>query len=295
MPAAPSLIAPEPGPDTLVEVRWAGRRLGPLRGAPGRAIGESWEFSTLPEHESRALGRPLSAVLGRPLGFLAKLIDTRLPLSIQVHPAADPASHWNGKEEAWVVLDAEPGAEVLLGVCSGIDAAELAKRARAAVAGGDPRPLEQALRRVPVRRGSALLVPTGTLHSIGAGILLAEIQQPADRTYRLYDWGSARELQVEAALAAVQTASAAQIWQPDEPPRRLRGRCVELEILGPGTHRIQAGSEALLVPVAGDCELRAGEIREQPAPGELRLFTGPSLSIRVGAASLLVVGKVAAV
>ena len=292
MSSVPELLAPEPGPATLIEKRWGGTRLGALRGAPGRPIGESWEFSTLAGSESRALGRPLSAVLGRPLGFLAKLIDTRLPLSIQVHPGPDPAAGWSGKEEAWIVLDAGPGAEVLVGLRTGVDRAELAQRARAAHAGEGAGPLLELLERVPVRRGSSLLVPSGTLHAIGADVLLAEIQQPADRTYRLYDWGSARALQIDAALSAVEPGSAPLMWQPHEAPRALRGRYVEVEILGPGAHAIEGRGDTLLIPVAGACELCAGVRRERPAPGELRLFTGRALSAWVGEGGLLAVGSV---
>src|SRR5262245_1111722 len=294
MSSVPELLAPEPGPATLIEKRWGGTRLGALRGAPGRPIGESWEFSTLAGSESRALGRPLSAVLGRPLGFLAKLIDTCLPLSIQVHPGPDPATRWSGKEEAWVVLDAAPGAEVLVGLRTGVGRSELAERARAARSGETAGPLLELLERVPVRRGSSVLVPSGTLHAIGADILLAEIQQAADRTYRLYDWGSARELQVDAALAAVEPDSAPLVWQPDEAPRALRGRHVEIEILGPGAYAVEVRGDTLLIPVAGACELRAGSRREQPAPGELRLFTGRGLWALGGEVGLAAGGRVGA-
>lgn len=292
--SAPWLIAPEPGPETLVEVRWGGSRLGALRGAAGRAIGESWEFSTLPGRESRANGRPLPEVLGRPLGFLAKLIDTRLPLSIQVHPAAEPASGWGGKEEAWIVLDADPGAEVLAGLAPGVGARELVQGARDALEAGQADALISKLRRIPVQCGSVVLVPSGTLHSIGANVLLAEIQQPADRTLRLYDWGSGRPLQVEAALAAVELHAHAQVWQPHEVPRPLRGAHVALSVLGSGHHRLDVASELLVVPVRGACELETGGQRARAARGELRLCTGPSLSIEVGPEGLAVVGSVAA-
>jgi hypothetical protein len=292
MPPVPALLAPEPGPRTLVEVRWGGSRLGALRGAPGRAIGESWEFSTLPGSESFALGRSLTALLGRPLGFLAKLIDTRLPLSLQVHPPADPGTGWRGKEEAWIVLEAAPGAEVLAGLVPGIDSAELAARARAVLAGAEPESLLALLRRVPVQRGSIVLIPSGTLHSIGANILLAEIQQPADRTCRLYDWGSGRELQVEAALAAADPRAVAQVWQPGEPARPLRGQWVELSILAPGNHSIDVAGDALLVPVRATCELRAAAARERVGPGELRLCTGGTLGVELGPDGLAVIGRV---
>jgi hypothetical protein len=292
MSGPPELLAPEPGPHTLIEVRWGGTRLGPLRGAAGRAIGESWEFSTLPGSESRALGRPLSTVLGRPLDFLAKLIDTGLPLSLQVHPRPDRAAGWCGKEEAWVVLDAQPGAQVLAGLRRGVPRAELAARARTAVDGRGAEPLLELLERVPVQRGSVVVVPSGMLHSIGAHVLLAEIQQPADRTYRLYDWGSGRELHFEAALDALDAGCVAQVWQPHEQPRALRGRHVEISILGPGTHRIQPPGDALVVAVSGRVELEAGPARASLSPADLRLCTARELSIRVAPGGLAALGVV---
>ncbi|MEM6996038.1 MAG: hypothetical protein AAF721_36360, partial [Myxococcota bacterium] len=106
----PPLIRPEPGPTTLKVTRWAGTRLAALRGAEdvAGAIGESWEFSTLPGSVSRACGEPLDTLLGAPLPWLAKLIDTAAPLSIQVHPTDDVVSGAPGKEEAWIILEAEP-------------------------------------------------------------------------------------------------------------------------------------------------------------------------------------------
>lgn len=291
--SVPALIAPEPGPQTLVEARWGGTRLGVLRGAKGRAIGESWEFSTLRGRESCANGRPLPAVLGRPLGFLAKLIDTRLPLSIQVHPVADRASGWGGKEEAWIVLEADPGAEVLAGLAPGVGTRELAEGANQALAAGRPDALLSKLRRIPVQTGTVVLVPSGTLHSIGAHILLAEIQQPADRTLRLYDWGSERQLQVEQALAATDPRSQAQVWQPVEPPRTLRGAHVALSVLAAGSHSFDVASEALVVPVREACALRAGGAQARASRGELRLCTGGRLAVEVAPAGLVVLGSVA--
>jgi len=290
--STPALIAPEPGEGTLVETRWGGSRLGALRGASGQAIGESWEFSTLPGRESRANGRPLPQVLGGPLAFLAKLIDTRSPLSIQVHPPADPASGWGGKEEAWIVLDADPGAEVLAGLAPGIGARELAAGAREALESRRSDALVSKLRRIPVQPGTVVLVPSGTPHSIGANILLAEIQQPADRTLRLYDWGSARPLQVEPALAAVDPGAVPQVWQPQEPPRELRGAHVALAVLAGGSHSLEV-AQGLVVPVRGRCTLRAGDAHAQVSRGELRLCTGGRLALELSPGSLAVVGSVA--
>jgi mannose-6-phosphate isomerase len=197
---SPFLLA-ESGPATLKPTRWGGTRLATLRGgaarhdAHGLAIGESWEFSTLPGQESRAGGLPLGELLDSPLPFLAKLIDTALPLSVQVHPGDD--ADRPGKEEAWIVLAADPGACVWVGLAAGCEPAEFY---RAVTAGA---PLLDLLQAIPVVPGSVILVPARTVHAIGGGILLAEIQQPRDCTYRFHDHGSERPIQPEQALATV--------------------------------------------------------------------------------------------
>ena len=284
--------APEPGPRTLVEARWAGSLLAEMRGAPGRPVGESWEFSTLPDRESFASGRPLSEALGHPLEFLAKLIDTGRPLSVQVHPRDDPRSGRRGKEEAWVVLRAEPDSAVLVGVRDGVDASTFTGRLNAALDGRErERELLDSLCRLPVRPGSVVLVPAGAVHAIGGGILLAEIQQPTDLTYRLYDYGSGRELHVRAGLEAMDPRARAQVWEPGAPARTLRGRHLELRVLPPGEHALEGDSgDRLLVPVGGGVEIEADGSRERLPTAALRLVTSGALSVWVPPEGLAVVG-----
>lgn len=289
------LIRPEPGPTTLKRAPWGGRRLAALRvqeGSPaatdgptagaadqtndghGLPIGESWEFSTLAGSESRAQGRALSEVLGRPLPFLAKLIDTAAPLSIQVHPEDDPASGRLGKEEAWIVLDAEPGASVLAGAADGVADRDLARAMEEAIA----RPergavLLEALRKIPVERGMVILVPAGTVHSIGAGILLAEIQQPSDCTHRLFDYGSDRPIHPDASRAAWRIEAQPRIWRPGEPSGSLQGRHVALHVQTPG--------ESLLG--GRDSEDGSGEDEDGGPDGRTgREAKGPRLLVAVG-------------
>ena len=182
---------------------------------PHARIGESWEFSTLPGSESRVGDRPLAAALGRPLPFLAKLIDTALPLSVQVHPGDDPTTGAPGKEEAWVVLAADPDARVWAGLAPTCSPAEF----RRAVAAGEP--LLHLLRTIPVVAGSVLLIPARTVHAIGGGILLAEIQQPSDCTFRFHDHGSERPIQPREALAAVDLDQQAFVPRMLGMPRRI--------------------------------------------------------------------------
>lgn len=289
----PQVLAPEPGPDTLKERRWGGQRLASVRGGPeheGRPIGESWEFSTLPGSESRALGRGLVEVLGGALPFLAKLLDTALPLSVQVHPDDDPARGITGKEEAWIVLDAEPDAVVLAGLAEGVSMARFESVSRAAVA--DPSQedaLMGCLRPVPAAPGMIILVPARTPHAIGPGILLAEIQQPADCTYRIFDYGSGRELHTELALATVTPEAQPCVWSSGDQPTVLRGKHLRLEPLAEGIHERHADQPHLLVVVQGSCRLQGEDL----SPRDLRLVTRDAYRLEVGEGGLVVAGWIA--
>ena len=282
MPA--SLLRPEPGPATLKITRWGGRRLAALRGAPADAtVGESWEFSTLPGHVSRADGRPLDDILGGRLLFLAKLLDTASPLSVQIHPGDTDAAP--GKEEAWIVLAADPGACVWAGVRDGVTHTQFAD----AVAAG-PACLDL-LARHDVSPGAVILVPARTVHAIGGGILLAEIQQPSDTTLRFYDHGSDRPIQPNDALALLDLDARPVVWGPQDPPTTLRGRHVTLEILGPGRHDRDITTPTLLVPARGRVRLDAQGDAEEVEPGALRLALAPC-RIVVAAGGLCVAGTV---
>lgn len=139
--------------------------------------------------------------------LLIKLIDTAADLSIQIHPddaSARGAGEATGKTEAWHILAAEPGATVRVGLRSDADPAAFA----AAVRAGDPA-LVAMLREIPVVPGDTILLPAGSVHAIGRGILTYEIQQPSDITYRLFDWGRvdaagrSRQLHIEQGLAVL--------------------------------------------------------------------------------------------
>ena len=137
------------------------------------------------------------------LPILVKLIDAREALSVQVHPddayAAEHEGGAWGKTELWYVLRADPGAEIACGFSRDMDSGLV----RRAVADGT---ICRYLDRVPVRRGDAFAIRPGTVHAIGAGIVMAEIQQSSDLTYRLYDYGrfdqdgKPRELHIAKAL-----------------------------------------------------------------------------------------------
>jgi mannose-6-phosphate isomerase len=165
---------------------WGVADLHPWSGcdSSGSAIGELWFQRPDKEAPSPAL--------------LLKLLFTSEPLSIQVHPDDEFARSIglpNGKTEAWYVLAANPGARVALGLKRHLTPPEL----RAAIRDGSIAGLTQWR---PVAKGDIIFVPSGTIHAIGAGIVLAEIQQPSDTTFRLFDYGRQRELHADSAVAA---------------------------------------------------------------------------------------------
>lgn len=189
-------------------------------------VGESWELSALDGDESVVVNGHLAGNTIRELieiymdelvgqkvfnqyafefPLLFKFLDADDDLSIQVHPSNEIAlEKYNclGKTEMWYIVDAEPEAKIYLGFKHEIDATICSELVREAN-------LEQALQEYEVKPGDAFLVPAGTVHAIGKGILLAEIQQSSDITYRLYDYnrkdakGNLRELHVEEALQAL--------------------------------------------------------------------------------------------
>jgi len=199
---------------------WGGTRLGPPRALP---IGELWLAGpwllvadgphagrTLHDVASQ-LGPALvgSAAPTRPgpqFPLLVKLIDPVAWLSVQVHPGDAVARRLAGpdavgKAEAWYVLDAEPGAELLAGARPGVREADL----RAAMRDGGA--TTRLLARHAVTAGDSLLVAAGTLHAVGPGVFIYELQQPSDLTYRVDDWGRPpspeRPLHTTAALASL--------------------------------------------------------------------------------------------
>jgi mannose-6-phosphate isomerase len=206
---------------------WGGRRLSTVLGKPigeGNDYAESWEVADHQHGQSIVAAGPLAGttlhelvtsrgpeLLGRyapqsrfPLIF--KFLDCQRDLSVQVHPNDAAAARLHppdfGKTEAWVILDALPGSRVFAGLKPGCDRAALAAAVRI---GG----VEPWLHSFEARAGQCIFIPAGTVHALGAGLLVAEIQQASDTTYRLYDWGRVgpdgkpRKLHIEEALGAI--------------------------------------------------------------------------------------------
>jgi mannose-6-phosphate isomerase len=191
-----AIVRTKPKPWGSIDLRpWsqASTRDGP--------IGELW-------FERPGLAAPETALL-------LKLLFTTEPLSIQVHPDdafARSIGLSNGKSEAWYILSAVPGAEVAVGLNYPRSATEL----RTAITDGS---IANIVHWHPVHKGDVIFIPAGTIHAIGAGIVLAEIQQHSDATFRMFDYGRGRELHIENAVA-VATAGPC---KPQSPAERLSG------------------------------------------------------------------------
>lgn len=191
----------------LKRLIWGGRRLETHLGkpiGPEADYAESWEIADHREDVSKVAEGPLSGkslrelikadpagVLGSALAdrrqfpLLVKFLDANAVLSVQVHP--DDAkgrrlANDNGKTETWVILHADPGALLYAGLREGVSRDDFAQ----ALESGNVEPL---LHRFEPKAGDCILIPAGTVHAIGAGIVLAEFQQMSDATFRVFDWG----------------------------------------------------------------------------------------------------------
>ena len=182
---------------------WGGRNLGPLLGksfAPEQLIGETWEawdgcIIENGKYQEQTLGwlieQDATVILGPTVHdhrfpLLFKYIDAQDDLSVQVHPDDTEAQRLEnypfGKTEAWYIIHAEPGAMLIHGFKDTVDAARVMEYL-------GKNQLQALLAHVPVQSGDVVFVPAGTVHAIMKGIVLAEIQENSDITYRLYDWG----------------------------------------------------------------------------------------------------------
>lgn len=287
-PKGPNFLRAQSSDRTLKLRPWGGTSLWRTRGLEhperGQPLGEVWEFSTLPGSESICESEDLETLLGHPLPFLAKLVDVARPLSVQVHPEG-PA----GKEEAWVVLDAEPDAYILAGLRPGIDAEDFKKAiAYAQAAQGRQDEVFDCLQAHPVRPGTMVIIPPRTVHTIPCRVQIAEIQDPNDITYRFFDYGSERPLHPAQAFDALDPQSQPTIWHPGTglglglDHQHLAGAKVRLEMVGHGEHRFEwSQGERLLVSVQGTSVLQSGPEQAQLGPGELRLARSGPVDVQV--------------
>ena len=176
----------------IVRKIWGGKKLEKLKSFESsdknaEPIGETLEIFHDPETQN-------------PLSYLVKFIDTSEALSIQVHPGDEYARlHENssGKTECWLILEADEGAGIYLGLKSGVTEAQLRLWLE------EKRAIDQLLNFYTVNAGDFFYVPAGTIHAIGKNVLMAEIQQNSGITYRVWDWNRDRELHVKKSLDVI--------------------------------------------------------------------------------------------
>ena len=207
---------------------WGGTKLKSYlnKSIVSETTGESWEISTVPGdisvvasgvfegknineiidlHPTEILGKSVIARFGKQFPLLFKFIDAKEDLSIQLHPNDELAKQRHnsfGKTEMWYVMQADETARLVVGFKNDSNPKEYLEKLA-------DKKLISLLEEYPVKKGDVFFLETGTIHAIGAGVVLAEIQQTSDVTYRIYDWdrvdvnGKGRELHTELALEAI--------------------------------------------------------------------------------------------
>lgn len=210
------------------EIIWGGKTIEKYFGrkTPFDKTAESWELCERPDgmsviingelkgitleklidsYKEKVLGSTSTKKYGKYFPLLIKIIDANDKLSVQVHPDDEYAKingEKNGKNELWYIIDAKPSAKLVYGLNDGVSKEDFA----AAVKNGT---IGKTLRTVTVSAGDAFYIPAGTVHAILSGILIAEIQQNSNTTYRIYDWdrvgkdGKPRELHIDKALDVI--------------------------------------------------------------------------------------------
>ncbi len=275
---------------------WGGRRLATHLGkgiGPESDYAESWEICDRGADQSVVRSGPLAAttlgdlvtqrgaeLLGKHSGcsrfpLLLKFLDAAKTLSVQVHPDDARAARLDppdlGKTEAWVVLAAEPGSTIYAGLKPGVDRGVLEDAIRCGTC-------DQCLHRFQPQPGDCVFLPAGTVHALGKGLLVAEIQQSSDTTYRLFDWnrlgsdGKPRPLHIREGLEAIDYAQGS--IGPQKPRDTARpGTC---RLIGCGKFILDRWQLTSPRSVGSDgrchviCVLE-GSLRVQgdPAPGDL--------------------------
>ncbi len=290
---------------------WGGEGLKRVFGKniPDARTGEALEVSTIPNLESRdENGTPLTELIAKhgaaltgtavsgAFPLLLKLLDARDTLSVQVHPNDEYAARVEqklGKTEAWVILKAEPDARLIYGVQSGTTREQLREASMQGAA------VEKCLRSVKVKAGETYFIPSGMVHAIGKGILLYEIQQSSDVTYRFYDWerrdknGNKRELHLDKALDVTDVnlcPNAVKAETLEDTPSGCRERLLDTRYFGlerlknchalplaPDTRRfsiLTALADGQITWQGGTMSLKAGETALLPADGNALSLNG---------------------
>ena len=287
---------------------WGGQRLHPA----DPPIGEEWvaygptrvasgpqSGRTLDELVLRVgpdlLGTAVAARYGSRFPILVKLLDCADWLSVQVHPDDAQARAMVGpgefgKTEAWYFIETSPDARILAGVKPGVGPADLAEAIRTGT-------VLDVIDEVPVRAGEAILIPAGTLHALGPGLLVYEIQQASDTTYRVYDWGrpqsAGRRLHIEESVAVTRSVGAEKVTLPDSGPTSGTAPVVASEYFEVHLVRIPAGAPRVddtrgltfhaLTVIDGAVELTCGDETAQFERLETGIVAGAAGQYRIRA------------
>ena len=306
---------------------WGGRKLADRYHKllpPKAPIGESWELCDRPgevslirngplagkdlhwlmqEHGAELLGGAPPAAGRFPL--LLKLLDAQERLSLQVHPPAPRAAALGGepKTEMWYVAEAAPGAELYVGLKRGVTRERFERELERGS-------VTDCFHRVQVRAGDAMFLPSGRVHALGAGLLIFEVQQNSDTTYRVFDWnrlgldGKPRELHLAQSLASIDfnDFEPAVIRAPVEAGEAVKPRTlvssplftVEFCRLAPGTTALPPSRMQILAGLGGQAQVREGQTVVELPPGQFCLLpacleqvtlqcTGPASLLRIEA------------
>lgn len=284
---------------------WGGRSLAALYGKPlppDVPIGESWEISDRPGDESVVANGPLAGrtlrslmeeqpgdILGDAAAaahgrfpLLCKILDARERLSLQVHPPERLSSLGEPKTEMWYIAGAEPGAELFVGLKPGVTRQQFEESIRTGAVSG-------CFHRIAVKAGDAMFLPSGRVHAIGAGLVIFEIQQNSDTTFRVHDWnrvgldGRPRELHLAQSLESIDFADVQPSLVDARPLRHgsftirtlvdhalFRTEVIEAaaaDEFRPGSSRLR-----VLASVGGAIRIRAGGAAQTVQPGAFFLL-----------------------
>jgi mannose-6-phosphate isomerase len=272
---------------------WGGQRLQQVFNKPlppRENIGESWELADLPQDKSIIAngawaGRSLGEILAQhgpditgatglegPFPLLIKFLDAQDALSVQVHPDAETCRRTGKgapKTECWYIIQADPDAYIYKGLKPGTTRATFTQ----AIDNGS---VEDLLQKIPVEAGECHYLPSGTAHAIGPGLLIAEIQQPSDTTYRVFDFnrlgtdGKPRELHVADALESIHFSQ-----DPKDLPVTTVGRLVSSEVFTVDKgHQIRNSQVLLAAGVMRVLIILTGEIRLTGAGADVTAHSG---------------------
>ena len=300
---------------------WGGRSLAQLYHKPlppGPPIGESWEISDRPgdasviangplagkdlswlmaRHSAELLGRPASPNQRFPL--LVKILDARDTLSLQVHPPAAKAAELGGepKTEIWYIAHAAPGAALYAGLKRGVTRADFERELQAGT-------VAECFHSITVHAGDAMFLPSGRVHALGGGLVVFEIQQNSDTTYRVFDWnrlgldGKPRQLHVPQSLASIdfndfEPALVPGSFAPAGPARMrplARGSCFTVEVwqIDAGAPlRLAQGPMHILGILSGSLSVRDGHTSLSLPAGQFCLIPAslPQVELQTQAAA----------